>query len=195
MRYDAPDTIRQDVAKLMRFIGKEVNMKYKYKISNSDGGDLVPEMLQNLGYRNASTTDGAYNYSKIKSCLDSKRPIYIEGYEEKIKFLGMTVNYDGGHAWVIDGYIEQYLDKTTTITITYIATGNIVYKETIRDYNPSPETKSFIHHNWGWGGHYNGYFAPESYDSRNAMQKESNATRGSAGNFKYGHSFYYNIQP
>ncbi len=55
--------------------------------------------------------------------------------------------------------------------------------------------QDMVHVNWGWGGHYNGYFAPESYDSRNAMQKESNATRGSAGNFKYGHSFYYNIQP
>lgn len=51
---------------------------------------------------------------------------------------------DGGHAWVVDGYYieDHYFFKKKT------------------------STKTYVHHNWGWGGDNDGYFEKNTFNPR-----------------------------
>ena len=84
------------------------------------------------------------------------------GNSGRKKFLGITVKYKGGHAWVYDGYIS--------------ATKN-------------GKQQNLIHCNWGWGSSkfYNGYYLSKVFDTNSGPEIYDNeVTRsGQSGYYKY----------
>ncbi|MCQ2207380.1 MAG: C10 family peptidase [Paludibacteraceae bacterium] len=98
----------------------------------------------------AYETDYAANLSV--SWLDLGRPILIRG-----RVSGQ--NY--GHIWIMDGYssyeiVLQMEGKVARLPISY------------------------FHHNWGWDGENNGYFAADVFDTKNA-----NSYDGSSNGYNY----------
>lgn len=93
--------------------------------------------------------------------------VYARGNSGRKKFLGITVSYTGGHAWVYDGYVSASSGGTTS---------------------------NLLHCNWGWGGYQDGYYisgafnsdaGAEIYDREVTRSSEDATDEGSDGNFQY----------
>jgi hypothetical protein len=95
-------------------------------------------------------------------------------------------SYSGGHAWVIDGYINQRQTITTTVELTL--RGRVTGRSTSTTYN----YRNYLHNNWGWSGNDNGYFVSGSFDA-NHVDLPSNTRSGEEHNYQYEIKIYPNI--
>ncbi len=142
------------LARLMKDAGVSVGMNYG---SNSSGTqtDKVDDALRStFSYSSASWIDNSYSQETIKSNLNSRRPVILRGKSEKNCFLGIFCDYDGGHAWVCDGY---------------------------RTYNTECCGYLYFHMNWGWGGSYDGWFG---FNNWNLSSYAFNYKRAAVVNIK-----------
>lgn len=101
---DAPSFVRSSIANLICQIGSEANVTYGCKGSSADYEKDGLRVLKKMGFKVDSPR--AYDWNYIKSSLDQSRIITANGKSEKKNWF-LFNTYEGGHAWVIDGYIQQ----------------------------------------------------------------------------------------
>ncbi|MDR3129144.1 MAG: C10 family peptidase [Tannerellaceae bacterium] len=193
----APEEIKTQAANLMESIGSKVGMEYGCNGSGAFSENAI-SYLKSINYGGGDKSD--YDYNKVKSSLNNERPVYIDGYAYKTtykhahKFLGITLyytystSYSGGHAWIIDGYLEQQQPITITTRMVNTATGEVVRSSTSTTYIYT----NYLHNNWGWHGYDNGYYAEGCFNS-NLQPLASNTKSGEAYNFQYLISIWPNI--
>ena len=150
-----------EVAHLCRYLGIAFGAKYNSDGSTSVGEDKPIDWFNKWGGLKASKLK-EYNESQIITSIKNGNPVYGRGNSGRKKFLGITVKYKGGHAWVYDGYIS--------------ATKN-------------GKQQNLIHCNWGWGSSkfYNGYYLSKVFDTNSGPEIYDNeVTRsGQSGYYKY----------
>ncbi|MDR1225879.1 MAG: C10 family peptidase [Prevotellaceae bacterium] len=177
----------------------DAELKVLHQMRNNDN-------LKNCGY----TTDGVcgYSYDKVISSLKNNRPVLAGGYATKVKhvFLGINwyTSYEGGHEWVIDGYLNQR--QPVTVTVTRSVTGSILQPltralstttmlstitttTTTTTYNYS----KYLRINWGWSGDDNGFYAAGCFD-KYATRLNSNTKSSDPDNFQYANEIVPNIR-
>lgn len=105
------------------------------------------------------------NVDKISAMLQKGNPLYCSGYDQKA---------NSGHAWVLDGFLEQY-------QITYLVDPvKNTRKETNRKY------RKLIHCNFGWRGHCDGYYALDCFDLKKGAIRHDDGDYGQRElNFSY----------
>lgn len=110
-----------------------------------------------------------YNANEIFMAANffSNKLVYMRGNRGKNDFLGITIKYTGGHAWVADGAFSARRKSDNKFVNLY-------------------------HFNWGWDGSNNGYFLATVFDSSNPAIKDSELPGylsldddGTPGNYKY----------
>lgn len=189
---DATSGFAMQVSRLMERIGDHVKMKYREGGSGTTSKEAIL-FLSKCGY----TTDHShtallftggfedYNYNNVIGSLNNYRPVYAKGYTKKIKHkaLGITVStsYEGGHAWIIDGYLNQRQAKTVQVTVRRKSSGMLVSQTTTVTYSYA----NYLHHNWGWNGDHNGYFVEGSYNSNDKRFESNGPTTRSAENYNF----------
>lgn len=103
--------------------------------------DNVAIALRNLDpayYNNAQVASVSSSIGAIYSNLENNKPMYVRGSSNA-----------GGHAWVLDGY----LNRSRSVTM-----------QTQVQLHPNPTTLTWTEHstlwhlNWGYQGKYDGYF-------------------------------------
>lgn len=150
-----------EVAHLCRYFGIAFGAKYNSDGSTSVGEDKPIDWFNKWGGLKASKLK-EYNESQIITSIKNGNPVYGRGNSGRKKFLGITVKYKDGHAWVYDGYIS--------------ATKN-------------GKQQNLIHCNWGWGSSkfYNGYYLSKVFDTNSGSEIYDNeVTRsGQSGYYKY----------
>jgi hypothetical protein len=186
----APDSIQTYVANLMEHIGREVKMKYGCGSSGAYSSDAI-NYLKRIGYKTGLQIN--YNYDFIKIMLNNRRPVYTTGcsYRTAVKFLGITLwyNYDGGHAWIIDGYEERRQQVTMVVEFYNTKTGQILQRSSETTFNQI----NYLRHNWGWHGLNNGYYVAGSFDSNTGGTTDITRS-GTAYNYQYDVSVYLDIR-
>ncbi len=133
----------RQIAKLCRWIGHSIGAKYgEYTSCNSS------KALKFMSDKCGLSTTGLkkYDESLIKSSIDNGVPAYGRGNTSQKKFLFFTIGYNGGHAWVYDGYAICR-----------------------NKYDLDAGKKTLFHCNWGWGGGSNGYYLSKVFDT-NAIE-------------------------
>ena len=93
------------VATLLYHCGVSVDMKYTANGSGADSGDVPDALIRYFKYssslhiaKQSDYNDAAVWRSKLKSCLNQRRPVYYGGKGDQ-----------GGHAFVCDGYDDNDL--------------------------------------------------------------------------------------
>jgi hypothetical protein len=118
-------------------IGLGVNMIYGANGSASSDSYAQYYLFHRGGYTCSSVLN--YSTTTIKSALDQNKLVYIGG--------AYYSNNSSGHAWAIDGYLNQKR--------TIIEDGQSYY-----------EYRTLVHCNWGWNGSGNGYFVSGAFAIR-----------------------------
>lgn len=156
-----------EVAHLMRYLGVALKAEYK-----SDGTSI--ESKDAINWLNTWTSIKAtslkeYNANEIFLAAGgfSNKIVYMRGNSGKETFLGITIRYTGGHAWVADG----------AFTAKRKSDGKFV---------------NLYHFNWGWDGAHNGYFLAAIFDRNNPAINDSELpgmlsldNAGTPGNYQY----------
>ena len=191
---EAPETVKDNVARLMERIGAHVGMSYGCETSGADSDNAI-NWLKSLGFEGGEKS--GYDFYRVKSSLDFRRIVYAEGYSLKVKnkFLGITTSttYKEGHAWNYDGYVQQK-QKMETVVVSK-STGAIA-----RGTQPviSYIYRDLVHVNWGWGGYQNGYYASGVFDATQDpvafSDTKSSTKEGTTNNFQYLLSTYTNLR-
>lgn len=158
-------TSSSEVAHLMRYLG--VAMDADYAADGTGVNKKKPiNWMNDWGGLNA-TKLADYSASPIINAIKSNKLVYARGNSGRKKFLGITVSYTGGHAWVYDGYVSA---------------------------SSGGATSNLLHCNWGWGGYQDGYYisgafnsdaGAEIYDREVTRSSEDATDEGSDGNFQY----------
>ncbi len=113
---------RNEIAKLMFACGAAVQMDYN--TSSGTMSQYVPgALVSTFGYKDGIMLENVENISDIMAEIDAGRPMYCSG-------TSTVPGYDGGHAFVLDGY--GWLTP---------------------EAKQAAPTNPFIHFNWGWGGY------------------------------------------
>ncbi|EMQ96007.1 putative pyrogenic exotoxin B [Xanthomarina gelatinilytica] len=152
--YSSTSTGALEVASLMSDIGVKVNMQYSEFESEAYSTDARDALVNNYGY-SSSANYSAYNFSTVKQEIKMyNRPVYMDGYHAyDTETTGWwfwedtDITYTIGHAWVSDGYKQQY--------DVYIHNEGTQY-----EYTSQENRYEWLHMNWGWGPNYggNGWF-------------------------------------
>lgn len=152
------------VSHLMRFLGVAFNADYSSsKATSANTGDAVG-YLKNWCGLSSSTGLKDYNADGVRNALsqNSKSLVIARSYAKRTNnFLGIIYTHKDGHAWVIDG-ARRIRDSRNNIT-------------------------DYVHCNWGWGRHCDGYFISGSFNTQVSPEfLETNDGGGiSSYNFKY----------
>lgn len=149
---------KEQIARLMRFWGINFNAEYSSNSTSADTGDAVDKMRDNFGFNVTGLSD--YNIDNVIKDLKSGHKIIIMRGNARYYHVAFVVRkYVDGHAWVVDGYIDQVKNK---------------------------QENKYIHCNWGWDGSHNGYFLS---DVLNAEQdpafNDNDVTSTRSSNFRY----------
>ena len=137
-----------EVAHLMRYLGVALKAEYK-----SDGTSIESKNAINWLNDYASLkASGLKKYDADQVFMAANRfsdkIVYMRGNRGKKSFVGITITYTGGHAWIADG----------SFTATRNSDGQRV---------------NLFHFNWGWDGRSNGYFPAAVFDSSNPAINDS----------------------
>ena len=144
-----------ELARLMRDAGDAVGMDWGAGSSGAQTDKVDNALRGSFGYSSATwRNDRNYNHTEIKNNLKYRRPVILRGKRDKNCVLGIFCDYDGGHAWVCDGY---------------------------RTYNTACCGYLRFHMNWGWDGAFNGWFA---YNNWNPGSRAYNYKRGAVVNIR-----------
>ncbi len=172
---EATATNQSNIARLMKEIGFEVDMEYGCDGSQAKPSDAY-DLLGRLGYVKAFSKD--FNTSDVRNAIELRRPILVKGCATKKrirKFLWWkSTKYEDCHAWVIDGCkIFHYKQENYRInTSTGESTSTYSYYDEI-----------YFHHNWGYSGDGNGYFAAGCFNMQDAYSYDG--TNYSESDFLY----------
>src|SRR5690606_39092040 len=98
-----------EISRLLSDVGSAVNMDYDCNGSGANTGVGVNALINIFGY--ASASFGDWNHNKTTSELRAGRPVILAGNTDKNCFLWWC-GYEGGHAWVVEGYNSHYYCDT-----------------------------------------------------------------------------------
>ena len=150
--YDTQD----QVANLMRFWGVTFEAEYSSGGTSVNGDDAI-DKLRWYGYN--ATKLGDYNATNVINDLKKGNSIiFMIGHARYYHVWLVVRKYVDGHAWVVDGYIDEVRSK----------------KETI-----------YLHCNWGWGGTRNGYFLSNVLNADESPAIEDNKVKTRSHNYRY----------
>ena len=168
-----------EVATLMSDIGGNVNMEYTPSSSGADSEDARNALVNNYGY-SSSASYSPYNFSTVKQEIKMyNRPVYMDGYhsyETHGTWFWEYTTYHDGHAWVCDGYKQQY--------DVYIHNEGTQY-----EYTTQENRYEWLYMNWGWRGSGNGWFF------KNHISINGVTLNGVNANFQYNRECIYRIKP
>ncbi|MEE1021912.1 MAG: C10 family peptidase [Muribaculaceae bacterium] len=127
--YPAPE---HGVARLLREIGTEGNMKTEYGVNSSSTNTkkYYKRTFKTFEYKEPGDFK-TFSTETLSSYIERNKPVLVRG------------NYDNGdgHVWVIDGlYCDRFRYTNNLGALSYSGQG------------------TFFHVVWGWGGACNGYF-------------------------------------
>lgn len=165
-----------DIATLVQRIGDLVNIKYGLDESSTSATAKIEKCFEQLGFSCGNYTD--YDVIDIAKSLKDGYLVYADGFSQKKTALGITVGYEGGHGWTIDGYVKQL-----QIISTY-------YTDTNKLVSTKTNSRDFVHCNWGWDGDYNGFFKNQVFDTNNPNANYDDEiyeaeTRGTSAYYRY----------
>lgn len=151
----APTSTQDQVAHLMRSLGLAFGAEYESGGTGVDSDDAI-EYMQNVGH-NVSDLDD-YDVDNVVNNLKSgNKIVYMRGNARYYHVGFVFRKYVDGHAWVVDGYIDQVKNN---------------------------QQSYYLHCNWGWGGTKNGYFLHNVFNVEQNPPYDDNAqTRGN--NYQY----------
>lgn len=167
------------VGSLMYQVAEGIKSKYGTS-STSSYSSNYSTFLKSVGY--SVGTEQSYSFETIKKSIDNNCPLIITGASKKItkrnKFLWWTwettSGYDGGHAFIVDGYCNMKCTAT-----------NKTNKSDVQTF-----TTNYVHCNLGWGGSCDGYYI----DNVLAAGKGPIANDSTINSIKrsvYGEDYYY----
>lgn len=153
----SPDT-REQVARMMRFWGITFEAEYSSTSTSADSGDAVEKMRKNFGFNVTGLSD--YNIDNVIKDLKCGNKIILMRGNGRYYHVALVVrNYVDGHAWVVDGYIDQVKNN---------------------------QESKYIHCNWGWNGNYNGYFLSNVLNAEESPVYNDDVTPSTrSNNFRY----------
>ena len=149
----------EQVERMMRFWGVTFNAKYSSGGTSADTGDAVNKMRKNLGFNATGLSD--YKIDNVIKDLKCGNKIILMRGHGRYYHVGLVFRkYVDGHAWVVDGYIDQVKNN---------------------------KESKYIHCNWGWmNKKENGYFLSDVLNAEEspAFNDNAEATRTS-NNYRY----------
>lgn len=156
-----------EIAHLMRYLGVVLKAEYKDDGTSMESKDAINWINDWTSLKAIKLKE--YNANEIFMAANffSNKLVYMRGNRGKNDFLGITIKYTGGHAWVADGAFSARRKSDNKFVNLY-------------------------HFNWGWDGSNNGYFLATVFDSSNPAIKDSELPGylsldddGTPGNYKY----------
>ena len=177
-----------EVGKLLRKIGDELHNQWGEKETGAYEKD-IPPFLRKIGYNVPSNPIISYNEADVKGSLDRGLPVLVSGYSEKSTYLtGIWpfrkehTKYDGGHEWLIDGYLPQ------------VRLLQLVDIDSHKILSTKKETRLLVHCNWGWDGSCNGFFLSGVFEAKHAViedeyirlkDENTRSSKNDKSNFQY----------
>ncbi len=135
---ESNDEQRREIAKLMYACGVSVNMNYGVSGSGTLSTYVANALDKFFAYRSGIFLEDMGSFgndvnfiSALIDELNARHPIYCSARATDPRF----ASYDGGHAFVIDGYGWKSSDVREKW-----------------NNEPSLSRQPYIHFNWGWGG-------------------------------------------
>lgn len=148
--------LKNQIAHLMRFLGVDFEADYSSDGTSVNSEDAINTM-RNRGYNVSGLTD--YDAADVVNDLRAgNRIIFMRGYDDYYHTWFFFRNYTGGHAWVVDGYIDQVVNYERSI---------------------------YIHCNWGWDGSQNGYFLSNVLNAYAGPVYNDDITTRATYNYRY----------
>lgn len=154
--YSQP-AIAQQVARFIEQVGSECYANYGVSATSTYLYNCITA-LEEMGYMVAPVNGNKsiyYDINQVKESLSTIGPVLMTGQSDQ-----------GGHAWVIEGYLRMY-DITPNVTSTGM--------------------KELLKCNWGWNSRADGYYISGIFDTRQGGYVEGNGTSGN-------YDFYYGLQ-
>lgn len=167
------------IATLMSEIGANVDMNYSETGSSAHSDDARDAFVNNYNYSNSADYSD-YNFSTVKQDIKMyNRPVYMEGchsFDTTGTWFWEETNYFDCHAWVCDGYKQQY--------DVYIHNEGTVY-----EYTQEENRYEWLYMNWGWRGAGNGWFFRNQFYINGVLIENTNP------NYQYNKKCIYRIKP
>lgn len=167
------------VGALMYQVAEGIQSSYGTSATSSYSKNYS-KFLESIGY--STGVEQPYSFETIKKSIDNKCPLIITGASKKItkinKFLWWswetTTGYEGGHAFIIDGYCNMKCTAT-----------NRTNKSDVQTF-----TTNYVHCNLGWGGSCDGYYI-DNVLATGTGSIASDSTVESIKRSIYGEDYYY----
>lgn len=149
---------KEQIARMMRFWGVTFEAKYNSNSTSANTGDAVKKMRNGFGFNVSGLSD--YNIDNvIKDLKNGNKIILMRGNGRYYHVAFVVRKYVDGHAWVVDGYIDQVKNS---------------------------KRSKYVHCNWGWDGNKNGYFLSDVLNAEEAPVYGDNiASSTRSNNYKY----------
>lgn len=153
---------KHQIATLFSYIGTNVGMEYDC-YENGGSGSNIGKAESAFRNKFIYLSDGVVSYSthQVRNNLrnvNDPRPVYVRGADK---------NGNGAHAWVVDGYKDQY---RTCMELAYWyryeggdSPRELFVVDTLRTYK---YINDYVHCNWGWEGTNNGWFYDNAFIDR-----------------------------
>ncbi len=107
-----------------------------------------------------------YDYYAVTEALDKNIPVFIGGAND----LG------DGHCWIADGYLNQTVVKDEVVKYMIVETFDDGSSKYYYEDIPTSTTTYYelLHFNWGWGGHGDGFYSRNVFDTDKRMEEYNN---------------------
>ena len=183
IRYNNQDAIHQ-IATLFSFIGTLVDMKYDCNGSSSNLGKANDMFNTWFIY----SSDGIVSYSthQVRKDLRNNQPVCVRGADK---------NGNGGHAWVVDGFKDQYR-ICMELAYWYRYEGGdspheLFVVDTLRTYK---YINDYVHCNWGWDERNNGWFYDNAFIDRTYFRTDYPAEEEPGNNYYDNGQYSINVE-
>ncbi len=151
------EDVQYQIGVLMWNLG---SMSNAYKAKDGGTAANIPCALPKLRANGINVTDlVSFDVDKVINDLKDKKIVLMGGFINK--------NLDGGHAWVVDGYIKAQKTRNSRVD-------------------------KYIHCNWGWDGNGNGYYLSSVLNLANGPVFKDENDYVAATHVDY--SYYYNYE-
>ena len=166
-----------EIASLMYDIGINVDMEYSASGSGAKSEDARDALVNNYGY-SSTANYSSYDFFTVQQNIKWGYPVYMSGcrsYETHGTWFWEYTTYQNCHAWVCDGYKQQY--------DVYIHNEGTQY-----EYTQSENSYEWLYMNWGWGSYGDGWFY------KNHIYIHDVYISGVHPNYQYNRNCIYNIK-
>lgn len=167
--------LTNEIAHVFRHVGDLTEMSYGCEGSGSDihkakvaFNRIETIQIDTVGYFNEGIK--TFTFDRAKEDLLCNRPVYMTGHPKG----------ENGHAWVVDGY--RYQSRVVNITTHYYTAIGHEYVKS--EDTQASQSRHHFHHNWGWDGLADGWFAPMVFNP-SKVQEMDDSLKSYTGNTDY----------